>query len=547
MELYKKFIKEEITKNGCLKDISFFNYENYNFGYDVIDYYGKKTPDKTALLWISHDLEEKKFSFADIMHMSNQVANYFLSLGIRKGDRVLVVLRRHYNFWISMIALHKIGAVAVPATIQLKKKDLLYRIKEADINAIICVSTEECIEEAEIAIKELKKDIIKISSDGVRNGWYDIEEAYKRCSIKLKIDPNRMPKSSEPMLMFFTSGTTAYPNIAEHSHTYSLAHFVTAKWWHDIKENDIHLTVAETGWGKAAWGKLYGQWIIGACVFAFDFKKFDYVELLKLIEKYKVTTFCAPPTIYRFLIKADLSQFDLSSLRYLTTAGEALNPEVVAKIKEALGLEIKEGFGQTETTLTVANLINMPLKVSSMGKPTPNYSILLLDSDGNSVQPGVVGEICISLKTGIPIGLFLKYYKNPTETARVMHDGFYHTGDMAWQDEDGYLYFVGRTDEIIKSSGYRISPFEIESVLMEHKAVLECAVIGIPDLTRGQVVKAFIVPAKGYLPSEELKIEIQNFVKSSTAPYKYPRQIDFVEDLPKTISGKIIRNKLKEV
>ena len=540
MELYKKFIKEEITKNGCLKDMSFFNYENYNFGYDVIDYYGKKTPNKTALLWISHDLDEKKFSFADIMHMSNQVANYFLSLGIKKGNRVLVVLRRHYNFWISMIALHKIGAVAVPATIQLKKKDLLYRIKEADINAIICVSTEECVEEAELAIKELKKDIIKISSDGIRNGWYDIEDAYKRCSTKLKIDPNRMPKSSEPMLMFFTSGTTAYPKIAEHSHTYSLAHFVTAKWWHDIKENDIHLTVAETGWGKAAWGKLYGQWIIGACVFAFDFKKFDYVELLKLIEKYKVTTFCAPPTIYRFLIKADLSQFDLSSLRYLTTAGEALNPEVVAKIKEALGLEIKEGFGQTETTLTVANLINMPLKVSSMGKPTPNYSILLLDSDGNSVQPGVVGEICISLKTGIPIGLFLKYYKNPTETARVMHDGFYHTGDMAWQDEDGYLYFV-------KSSGYRISPFEIESVLMEHKAVLECAVIGIPDLTRGQVVKAFIVPAKGYLPSEELKKEIQNFVKSSTAPYKYPRQIDFVEDLPKTISGKIIRNKLKEV
>ncbi len=547
MDLYKKFIKEEITKDGCLKDISFFNYENYNFGYDVIDYYGKKTPDKTALLWISHDLKEKKFSFADIMHMSNQVANYFLSLGIKKGDRVLVVLRRHYNFWMAMIALHKIGAVAVPATIQLKKKDLVYRIKEADINAIICVSTEECIEEAELAISDLKKDIIKISSDGSRNRWHDIEDAYRDCSTKLTIDPNRMPKSNEPMLMFFTSGTTAYPKIAEHAHTYSLAHFVTAKWWHDIKENDIHLTVAETGWGKAAWGKLYGQWIIGACVFAFDFKKFDYVELLKLIEKYKVTTFCAPPTIYRFLIKADLSQFDLSSLRYLTTAGEALNPEVVTRIKEALGLEIKEGFGQTETTLTVANLINMPVKVSSMGKPTPNYSISLLDSDGNKVQPGVVGEICISLKTGIPIGLFSEYYKNPSETARVMHDGFYHTGDMAWQDEDGYLYFVGRTDEIIKSSGYRISPFEIESVLMEHKAVLECAVIGIPDSTRGQVVKAFIVPAKGYLPSEELKKEIQNFVKSSTAPYKYPRQIDFVEDLPKTISGKIIRNKLKEV
>lgn len=547
MDLYKKFIKEEITKDGCLKDISFFDYENYNFGYDVIDYYGKKTPDKTALLWISHDLKEKKFSFADIMHMSNQVANYFLSLGIKKGDRVLVVLRRHYNFWMAMIALHKIGAVAVPATIQLKKKDLVYRIKEADINAIICVSTEECIEEAELAISDLKKDIIKISSDGSRNGWHNIEDAYRDCSTKLTIDPNRMPKSYEPMLMFFTSGTTAYPKIAEHAHTYSLAHFVTAKWWHDIKENDIHLTVAETGWGKAAWGKLYGQWIIGACVFAFDFKKFDYVELLKLIEKYKVTTFCAPPTIYRFLIKADLSQFDLSSLRYLTTAGEALNPEVVTRIKEALGLEIKEGFGQTETTLTVANLINMPVKVSSMGKPTPNYSISLLDSDGNKVQPGVVGEICISLKTGIPIGLFSEYYKNPSETVRVMHDGFYHTGDMAWQDEDGYLYFVGRTDEIIKSSGYRISPFEIESVLMEHKAVLECAVIGIPDLTRGQVVKAFIVPAKGYSPSEELKKEIQNFVKSSTAPYKYPRQIDFVEDLPKTISGKIIRNKLKEV
>ncbi len=545
MELYKKYIKEEIGKDGQLKSISFFNYENYNFGYDVVDYYAQKNPNKVALLWVSDAKEEKQFTFSEISKLSNKLANYFLSLGIKKGSRVLVILRRHYDFWMSMVALHKIGAIAVPATVQLKKKDLLYRFDAAEIDAILCVSTEDVIQEAEDAIKEQKRKIVKIASDGEREGWNNISEGYNNFSDKLQIDPIRMPKSSEPMLMFFTSGTTAYPKIAEHIHTYSLAHFVTAKWWHSIKEGDIHLTVAETGWGKAAWGKLYGQWLAGGCVFAFDFRKFDNFELLELIEKYKITTFCAPPTVYRFLIKADLSKYDLSSLRYLTTAGEALNPEVVTRIKEATGLEIKEGFGQTETTLTVANLLNMNIKPASMGKPTPNYQVELLDSEGKNVDPGIVGEICISLKTGIPVGLFSKYYKNPAETKRVMHDGYYHTGDMAWRDEDGYYYFVGRKDDIIKSSGYRISPFEIESVLMEHKAVLECAVIGVPDPIRGQVVKAFILLSQGHEPSETLKKEIQNYVKSSTAPYKYPRIIEFVESLPKTISGKIIRTQLR--
>ncbi len=346
--------------------------------------------------------------------------------------------------------------------------------------------------------------------------------------------------------MYFTSGTTAHPKIAAHEHTYSLAHFVTAKWWHNVKSDGLHFTIAETGWGKAVWGKLYGQWLCGACVFTYDFDKFDQDTVLKMFGEYKITSFCAPPTIYRFMIHEDLKKYDLSSLEYLTTAGEALNPEVFKKLKEATGLSIMEGFGQTETTLSIANLLNTTPKLGSMGKATPIYKLRLVDADGKDVTTGEAGEICIDISEGKPYGLFREYYNNKKETDAAMHDGLYHTGDVAWSDEDGYLNFVGRTDDIIKSSGYRIGPFEIESVLMEHPAVIECAVIGVPDEVRGQIVKATIVLKKGVTPSEELKNEIQQFVKHLTAPYKYPRIIDFVAELPKTISGKIRRTELRK-
>ncbi len=561
MELYERFLTEQIDENGCLTGVEFHAPETYNFGFDVVDGFGKTDPDRRALIWAS-DTEERIFTFKDIMELSAQAANYLRSLGIEKGDRVLLVLRRHFEFWTVIIALHKIGAIVIPATDQLKEKDFKYRYTAAGIKAVICTAYGDVLEEAESAACKCGSVEVKIAVDGghtglrtdasekrlrtLSNGWHDFKEADGFSRVYERPTDGSAPMRDELMLMYFTSGTTAYPKIAAHEHTYSLAHFVTAKWWHNVCKDGVHFTVAETGWGKAVWGKLYGQWLCGECVFTYDFDRFQQSKLLDMIAKYRITTFCAPPTIYRFMIKEDLSKHDLSSLKYITTAGEALNPEVYNRLKEATGLGIMEGFGQTETTLTVANLRGTSPKIGSMGVPTPIYDIILVGADGNESEIGEAGEICIKLTNGRPYGLFREYFGNPEETARAMRDGLYHTGDVAWKDEDGYLFFVGRTDDIIKSSGYRIGPFEIESVLMEHPAVTECAVTGVPDAERGQIVKATIVLSKGYSPSEELKKEIQNYVKKATAPYKYPRVIDFVEELPKTISGKIRRTELRK-
>ena len=547
MELFEKFVTEKLDEKGTLLDIKYHYPENYNFAFDIVDWYGQNEPDRKAMIWVSNEDEEIVFTFADIMRESAKTAHYFRAMGIKKGDRVLVVLRRHYEWWFTMMALCKIGAIAIPATDQLKEHDFVWRFNSAGVSAIVCTATGNVIQEAENAANKCNINI-RIITNGKREGWSTFSEEYvKYPDVYTRADNPEDTKADEIMLMYFTSGTTAYPKIAAHMHTYSLAHFTTAHNWHHVDPNGIHFTVAETGWGKAAWGKLYGQWICGTCVFVYDFAKFDQAKLLGKIAKYGITTFCAPPTIYRFMIKEDLSKYDLSSLRYITTAGEALNPEVYNKMKEATGLSIMEGFGQTETTLTVANFIGMTPKPGSMGKPNPQYDIKLLDSDGNIIDGiGEEGEVCIDISKERPLGLYKEYYRDEVQTKEAMHDGYYHTGDMAWRDEDGYLWYVGRTDDIIKSSGYRIGPFEIENVLMEHPAVLECAVTGVPDPVRGQVVKATIVLTKGYTPSEDLKVDIQQFVKRETAPYKYPRVVDFVEELPKTISGKIKRTELRK-
>ena len=547
MELFEKFVTETLDEKGTLVDIKFHYPENFNFAFDVVDWYGQNQPDRKAMIWVSNEDEEKVFTFADIMKESAKTAHYLRAMGIKKGDRVLVVLRRHYEWWFVMMALCKIGAIVIPATDQLKEHDFVYRFNSAGVSAIICTATGNVIEEAESAANKCNVNI-RIITNGKKDGWHTFSDEYVNYpDVYTRADNPEELKADEIMLMYFTSGTTAYPKIAAHMHTYSLAHFTTAHSWHNVDPNGIHFTVAETGWGKAVWGKLYGQWICGACVFVYDFAKFDQAKLLGKIAKYGITSFCAPPTIYRFMIKEDLSKYDLSSLKYITTAGEALNPEVFNKMKEATGLSIMEGFGQTETTLTVANFIGMTPKPGSMGKPNPQYNIKLLDSEDNIIDGiGEEGEVCIDISGERPLGLYKEYYRDEVQTKEAMHDGYYHTGDMAWRDEDGYLWYVGRTDDIIKSSGYRIGPFEIENVLMEHPAVLECAVTGVPDPVRGQVVKATIVLTKGYTASEELKTDIQQFVKRETAPYKYPRVIDFVEELPKTISGKIKRTELRK-
>ena len=541
MKLYEKFVTEELNEDNTLKSLKFHAPSNFNFGYDVVDEWAKTNPDKKAMIWVADDETERIFTFKDISLMSNQVANFLKAKGVKKGDRVLLILRRHFEFWLAIVALHKIGAIAIPATDQLKKKDVVYRIERAGVSCILCTSDGTISGEVELAAKETGVDNLIII--GKKDGWTSFEEAY---SYPDKCDRDPSLTIDDIMLMYFTSGTTSYPKMVAHTFAYPLGHFITAKWWHNVSEDGLHFTVAETGWGKAVWGKLYGQWLCGACVFTYDFSKFDQDKVLKMIEKYKVTTFCAPPTIYRFLIKADLNHYDLSSIVYATTAGEAVNPEVVNRFKEVTGLTLMEGFGQTETTLTIANLIGTTPKLGSMGKASPQYKIALLDSDSKPVPNGEVGEICIDYSEGIPYGMLKEYYRDKEKTDEAMHDGFYHTGDMAWCDEDGYFFYVGRTDDLIKSSGYRIGPFEVESAIMEHPSVLECAVTGAPDPVRGQVVKATIVLAKGYTPSEELKKEIQTFVKKATAPYKYPRIIDFVDELPKTISGKIKRTEIRK-
>ena len=538
-----KFVKCTEAENGALQKIEFKNEDKFNFAFDIVDEIAKKDPEKLAMLHIDKNKVERRFTFNDMKRASNQCANYFKSLGIKKGDRVMLVLKRHYQFWYAILALHKLGAVAIPATNLLQEHDFDYRFNAAEVSAIVCTADGDVAHQVDLAAPASPTLKTKILVGGEREGWHNFDEEFPLFSAHFYRTEDTAC-GDDLMLMFFTSGTTGYPKIAAHNYKYALGHYVTAKYWHGVDENGLHFTISETGWGKALWGKLYGQWLCEGAVFTYDFDRFDAADILPMFAKYHITTFCAPPTMLRMMIKQDISQYDLSSIKHMTTAGEALNPEVYRQFEKATGLQIMEGFGQTELTLMIANLMGNSHKLGSMGKPTPAYDVDILDPDGNPVPDGETGEIVVKTSDKVPCGLFAGYYKNQEKTDEVWHDGYYHTGDTAWRDEDGFYWYVGRVDDVIKSSGYRIGPFEIESVIMELPYVLECGVSAAPDEVRGQVVKASVVLVKGTEPSEELKKEIQDYVKHHTAPYKYPRIVVFKDELPKTISGKIQRNKL---
>ena len=547
MTLYQRFLRK--PEFGSYEDF-LHNFrinvpENFNFAYDVLDVIAEEEPEKRALQWAHMDGRERAFTFAEISRLSKQAANLFVRLGIQKGDKVMLVLRRHYTFWIAIMALCRIGAVAVPATHLLTKKDIVYRANCAGIKMVV-TSAEGCFaascEEAMPECPTVEKLLIV---DGAREGWLDFEGL-------LAQESDEFPRPAEPlrhddiMLLYFTSGTSGMPKMVGHNFDYPLGHIQTAVFWHQCVDGGLHLTVSETGWMKSVWGKLYGQWLAGSAIMVYDFEKFVPKDMLAVLEKYKVTTFCAPPTIYRFMILEDMSKYDLSSIQHCTTAGEPLNPEVFEKWKELTGHELREIFGQTELCVTVGTFPWMKVCPGSMGKPSPQFDVDIVDEDGKSCAAGQVGEIVVRTQYETPVGMFLGYYRDEEGTKAVWHDGMYHTRDLAWRDEWGYYWYVGRADDVIKSSGYRIGPFEVESALMEHDAVVETAITGVPDPVRGQIVKATIVLKKGYEPSEELKKELQNHVKKLTAPYKYPRVIEFVDELPKTISGKIRRVELRE-
>ncbi len=541
--LCEKFIQTTEDEHGAMTDIRFMDEEQYNFAFDTVDAIARRDPDKLAMIHIANDMTERRFTFKDIKDASSQSANYFKSLGIKRGDRVMLVLKRHYQFWFAILGLHKLGAIAIPATNQLVEHDFTYRFQAADVSAVICTADGDTARQIELAEQVSGMALTKIIAGGSREGWHSYDEEYCLFSRRYTRTEDA-PCGSDPMLMLFTSGTTGYPKMAMHSYKYALGHYITAKYWHLCETDGLHFTISETGWGKALWGKLYGQWLCEGAVFTYDFDRFDAEKILPMFAKYNITTFCAPPTMYRMLIKQDLSKYDLSSIHHATTAGEALNPEVFYQFEKATGLQIAEGFGQTEMTLGIANLLGTRLKPGAMGKPVPGYGIDLVDIDGKPVADGVTGQIVIRTEPKATCGVFLGYYRNQEATDSAWYDGMYHTGDLAWRDEDGYYWYVGRADDVIKSSGYRIGPFEIESTIMELPYVLECGVCAAPDEVRGQVVKACIVLIPGVEGTEELKKEIQTYVKQHTAPYKYPRIVEFRKELPKTISGKIIRNKL---
>ena len=542
--LCSHFVQPVENEDGSLKELHFAHEDEFNFAFDIVDGIARRSPDKLAMLHVANDMTERRFTFKDMKDGSSQAANYFTSLGIKRGDRVMLVLKRHYQFWFAILGLHKLGAIAIPATNQLLAHDFTYRFQAAGVSAIVCTADGDTAHQVDLALEETGLPVTKIIANGTREGWHSFDDEYKLFSRRYVREADA-PCGEDPMLMFFTSGTTGYPKIAMHSYKYALGHFVTAKYWHWVQPDGLHFTISETGWGKALWGKLYGQWLCEGAVFTYDFDRFDASKILPMFAKYHITTFCAPPTMYRMLIKQDLSQYDLSSIEHASIAGEALNPEVFYQFRKATGLQIAEGYGQTEMTLGIGNLTGNLMKPGSMGKPIPGYGIDLVDPDGNPVADGVNGEICIKTSGDqLPCGLFLGYYQDEERTKAVWHDGWYHTGDLAWRDEDGFYWYVGRADDVIKSSGYRIGPFEIENVIMELPYVLECGVSAAPDEIRGQVVKASIVLVPGTEGTDELKKEIQNYVKKHTAPYKYPRIVVFRDELPKTISGKIIRNQL---
>ena len=540
--VYHNFIIPTV-ENGKLTAIDFKNQEKFNFAFDVVDTLGQQKPEKLAMLHISEDMTERRFTFKDIMKESARCANYFKALGIQRGDRVMLVLKRHYQYWFAILGLHKLGAVGIPATNQLLEKDFTYRFQAGNVKAILCTADGSVADAVDAAAAKSPMLEHKILVGGKREGWHDFNEEYTMYSSHYARTEDA-PCGSDPMLMFFTSGTSGYPKLAAHNYKYPLGHFITAKYWHQVNPDGLHLTISDTGWAKSSWGKLYGQWLCEAAVFVYDFDRFDGAKILPMFAKHKITTFCAPPTMYRMLIKQDLSGYDLSSIEHASTAGEALNPEVFRQFELSTGLKIMEGFGQSESTLMIGNLAGDSHKFGAMGKPVPLYDVHLLDAEGNEVDAGEPGEVCVNIQNGLPCGLSYCYEGNEEVTAETWRDGYYHTGDLAWKDEDGFFWYVGRADDVIKSSGYRIGPFEIENVIMELPYVLECGVSAAPDEVRGQVVKASIVLVKGTEGTDELKKEIQEYVKSRTAPYKYPRIVEFKESLPKTDSGKIIRKKL---
>ncbi len=550
MALYHDFLVEDreftsyddLKKNCRLKAP-----ENFNFAYDIVDRYARETPEKRALVWCDDSGDEKIFSFADISADSKRTAYFLAAQGIRKGDAVMLILRRRYEFWWFMMALHRIGAIAVPATDQLLEKDIEYRNKAAEIKMIVSYDNPSIQSEIEKALPNSPSVKKLVTVGKARDGWVNFHDEVSGCAPEFpRPVGDAATHNDDPMLLYFTSGTSGYPKMVLHNFLYPIGHIVTAKYWHCVVDDGLHLTVAETGWAKATWGKLYGQWICGTALFVYDMNSFKPDKMLQKIAQYGVTTFCAPPTVYRYLVRQDLSKYDFSSLVRCSTAGEALNGEVYNRFLEQTGLKMYEGYGQSESTIIVGNFLNEPVKPGSMGRPSPAYDVEIIDSNGNPVSPGTVGELVIRVDREHPFGLLTGYYRDVTLTANAFDGGVYHTGDTVYQDEDGYIWFVGRKDDIIKSSGYRISPFEVESVLQQHPAVMECAVTGVEDKRRGQAVKATVVLSPGYEPSHELEVELFDYVKHETALYKSPRIIEFVKELPKTISGKIRRVEIRE-
>ena len=544
INVHAKYCRETYH-NGLLEKFEAVYPDNFNYGYDVIDVIADDEPNRRAMMWCNDEGDERLFTFGDMKKYSNKAANVLRAAGVKQGDKVMLILKRHYQFWFVLPALHKLGAVGVPATHLLTKKDVIYRCNAAGITGIVCTTDGDIAKHVDEALPECPTVKFKMNAKGHKDGWLDFDALLDEASDEFeRVDT----LATDPMILYFTSGTTGMPKMVVHDFTYPIAHIPTAKHWQNVNPDGLHFTISDTGWLKALWGKLYGQWFMGAGVFTCDFNKFAPADLLPLFTKYKITTFCAPPTMFRFFIQEDLSKFDLSSLEYACIAGEALNPEVFEQFLAATGIKLMEGFGQTETTCTVFNQRGTNPKPGSMGRPSPGYDADIFDEDGNVCPAGSVGEICLRVGENKVCGLFTEYYgdEDGSQIGAVIHGGLYHTGDTAWRDEDGYIWYVGRLDDIIKTSGYRVGPFEIESVLIEHPSVVECAVTGVPDEVRGHIIKATIVLAKGYDGSDDLAKELQDYVKKQTAPYKYPRVIEFVTELPKTISGKIRRVEIRE-